>query len=311
VGDALRAMGVERDLELVQIEGVKTVEWIHRRSGDAEIYFLCNQENISQHGLTHDGLQISFSGAEDCDPGRDTAKLEVAFRVIGRQPELWDAVTGARRDLPEFQEKQGRTVVPITLAPVGSCFVVLRKPIAGTSRSARTMNFPALKAVATLEGPWTVKFDPRWGGPEQVSFDNLDDWTLRAEEGIKHYSGRATYEKTFDMPNAVQIAGSSVYLDLGTLHSIAEVRCNGKDLGVLWCPPWRVEVTGTLKPAGNKLEIDVINVWANRVIGDAALPEEKRFTWTSLSETISALKPDSKLIPSGLRGPVVPYLEEP
>ena len=93
-------------------------------------------------------------------------------------------------------------------------------------------------------------------------------------------------------------------MDLGRLRSLAEVRLNGADLGVLWCPPWRVEITGILKPTGNELEIDIINVWANRVIGDLDLPEDKRVTWTSLGDTISALKPDSRIVPAGLYGPV-------
>ena len=93
-------------------------------------------------------------------------------------------------------------------------------------------------------------------------------------------------------------------MDLGKLRCLAEVRLNDQDLGVLWCPPWRVDVTDTLKPTGNVLEIDVVNVWANRIVGDLSLPEEERLTWTSLTDTISALKPDQSLVPSGLYGPV-------
>jgi hypothetical protein len=95
------------------------------------------------------------------------------------------------------------------------------------------------------------------------------------------------------------------------LYTLAEVRLNGKDLGVLWCPPWKVEVTGLLKPTGNTLEIDIINVWANRVIGDTPCPREKRLTWTSLSDTNWTLEPDRRLIPSGLYGPVTLSQEQP
>jgi len=278
VDEAMKKLGITRDLEFKRVEGVGTVDWIHRRTDDADIYFISNQEKISQHGLSHDGLQISYAGAESLDAHRDTAKLEIAFRVSGRQPELWDAVSGKIRDLPEFRQENDQTIVPITLPPVGSCFVVFRKPIAKTKPGGTAKNFPALKTVATIEGPWNVQFDPKWGGPEKVTFEKLDDWTKRPESGIKHYSGRATYRKTFDAPPAARKSGQRVYLDLGTLHSIAEVRLNGQDLGLRWCPPWKVELTGVLKPTGNKLEIDIINVWANRIIGDAALPEDKRLT---------------------------------
>ena len=304
VGDILRKLGVKPDLEFRQIDGVKTVEWIHRRSGDADIYFISNQENISQHGLSHDGLQISYTGAESLDARRDTAELEAAFRVVGRQPQLWNAVTGTIRDLPEFREENGQTIVPITLAPVESCFVVFRKSTDKNTPQYNRMNFPTLKTAATIEGQWKVTFDPKWGGPGQVTFENLDDWTKRSEPGIKYYSGRAIYHKSFDAPQSVCEPGRRVYLDLGVLHSLAEVRLNGKDLGVLWCSPWIVDVSGILKPVRNNLEISIINVWANRIIGDASLPEEQRITWTSQNDTIKALKPNHKLIPSGLRGPV-------
>ena len=122
--------------------------------------------------------------------------------------------------------------------------------------------------------------------------------------GIKYYSGKATYKKVFDLKEHAVEKKGKVYLDLGHLRSMAEVKINGKDLGVLWCPPWRIEITRFLKPKNNSLEIDIINVWANRVIGDSALPEKERVTWTSLSDTRWALKPDHKLIPSGLYGPV-------
>ena len=143
-----------------------------------------------------------------------------------------------------------------------------------------------------------------------MTFDKLEDWTKRAEPGIKFYSGRATYKKTFDAAEGIRARGKRLYLDLGTLRCLAEVRLNGKNLGVLWCPPWRVEVTELLKPTGNALEIDIVNVWANRIIGDAALPKEKRVTWTSLTDTKWALKPSDRLIPSGLRGPVMLYVDE-
>ena len=304
VGEVLLKLAVKPDMEFKRLDGVKTADWIHRRTGDADIYFISNQENISQHGLSHDGLQISYAGAESLDAQRDTAKLEVAFRVTGRQPELWDAVSGNIRNLTEFHEENGHTIVPITLAPVESCFIVFRKPIETTSLPDTRKNFPTLKTVATIEGPWNVEFDPKWGGPGRVTFDNLDDWTARPEPGIKHYSGRATYRKSFDAPQFTSDPGRRTYLDLGTLHSLAEVRLNGKDIGILWCPPWQVEITGMLKPTGNVLQINITNVWANRIIGDAALPERKRLTWTSASGGLSDLKPDHKLSPSGLRGPV-------
>ncbi|WP_394353192.1 glycosylhydrolase-like jelly roll fold domain-containing protein [Mucilaginibacter humi] len=67
--------------------------------------------------------------------------------------------------------------------------------------TAKNKNFTAPVTIATLIGPWNVSFDPKWGGPKNIVFDNLQDWTLRPENGIKYYSGLATYTKQFDMPS--------------------------------------------------------------------------------------------------------------
>ncbi len=311
VGDVLKSMNIRADVEIALRDGQGPIEWIHRRTGDADIYFLSNQRNIIDHGVSLEIWERRQGSLAVNELEKDAAHLEVAFRVSGRQPELWDAVAGSRRDVPEFRVEDGRTIVPLWLPPSGSCFVVFRRVLSDPPKPPSGKNWSVLKTAAQVEGPWTVAFDPKRGGPGPVTFDRLDDWPQRPEPGIKFYSGRATYTKTFDAAESVRAPGHPVYLDLGMLRSLAEVRLNGRDLGVLWCPPWRVEVTGLLKPAGNTLEIDIVNVWANRIIGDAALPPDKRVSWTSLGDTIMALKPDARLVPSGLRGPVTLQIEEP
>jgi hypothetical protein len=310
VDQVLRSMGVDMDVEIIRREGGNPIEWIHRRWGEADIYFISNQQNIIDHGVSVTIMDNRHGVLEVNELERDAARLNVAFRVAGKQPELWDAVSGTRRDLPEYRLHNGRMIVPLSLPSSGSCFVVFRRTISDHPKSPDGRNFPELKKVAEIEGPWTVAFDPKWGGPAEATFDKLEDWTTRPEPGIRFYSGRATYKKTFVVAEAIRERGKRVYLDLGTLRCLAEVRLNGKNLGVLWCPPWRVEVTELLRPTGNTLEIDIVNAWANRIIGDAALPKEKRVTWTSLSDTKWATKPSDRLIPSGLRGPVLLYADE-
>jgi hypothetical protein len=161
-----------------------------------------------------------------------------------------------------------------------------------------TANFLTYTPVQELTGPWTVQFDPKWGAPASVEFSTLEDWTKRPEENIKYYSGKASYIKRFDA--AAMQPGKRYFLDIGVVKDIAELTLNGKKLGVLWTSPWRVEVTGLLKPTGNVLEIVVVNCWPNRLVGDAALPPEKRLTHTNI-----AFKPDAPLMPSGLLGPVM------
>jgi hypothetical protein len=179
--------------------------------------------------------------------------------------------------------------------------------------SASKVNFPKTKPVATIEGAWEVAFDPKWGGPEKITFDKLDDWTKHTERGIKYYSGIATYRKNFDLPHK---SGKRIFLDLGTVHDIARVKLNDKDLGVVWCAPWRVDITDTVKTTGNALEIEIANRWPNRLLGDQQPPDKDARTvkWESGflegkefktgRYTFATTSGPGKLLPSGLIGPV-------
>jgi len=287
-----RADGLAPDIEFRDTSAGAQFDWIHRRDRETDIYFLSNQSTL-------------------------TATAPIVFRVTGKQPELWDAVTGGIRSLPEWREENGRTIVPMQFEPRQSWFVVFRKPTT-EDRRLKTGNFPKLATVQELTGAWTVTFDLKWGGPERVTFEKLEDWTTRPEDGIRHYSGTATYRKTFDLSSPVT-RHSSLFLDLGAVKNIARVRLNGRDLGVVWTAPWRVDITNALRPGANELEIDVANLWPNRLIGDATLPKEKRFTTTNVrtydtmtsgaygckkcAERKKTGKP-AELLPSGLLGPV-------
>ena len=223
------------------------VKAIHRRDGDTDIYFVSS------------GTWAAGSG-------------QCVFTVSGRQPELWDPVDGSRRELGEFSVADGKTTVSMQFAPCQSFFVVFRKPIASSAHANSTSNFPATKPVGEIAGPWDVAFDHRWGGPAQpVVFANLQDWTKHAEAGIRYYSGTAVYRKEFAAP--VSQVGR-VFLDLGTVKHLARVGLNGKDLGVVWTAPWRVDITDALQAGTNHLEIEVTNVWANRLIGDEQEPAD-------------------------------------
>ena len=257
--EALTALGVQPDFD-------GDLDWIHRRAGDADIYFLSNRQ-------------------------ARPVSVAATFRVNGKLPELWDAVTGSIREAADFSQHDGRTVVPLEMEPYGSLFVVFRQP--GTPRHGT--NFPQLTQLLDLGGAWDVSFDPHWQGPDHLTFDHLVDWTQRPEDSIRFYSGTAIYRKTFDVP---QQAGR-IYLSLGELSMLAEVRLNGHNLGVLWCPPFRVDITDAVKPAGNLLEVSVVNSWYNRLIKDQSSPETQRLTATNIR-----LKANAKPAASGLLGPV-------
>jgi hypothetical protein len=150
-----------------------------------------------------------------------------------------------------------------------------------------------------LEGPWTVTFDPRWGGPGPVTFEQLVSWPDREEPGIKYYSGTATYRVRFARPSSAG-PDESIALNLGDVRELAEVRLNGQPLAVLWTPPFRVEVGAALRDGENTLEIDVVNFWPNRIIGDDALGVSQRVTKTNIRKLTRA----TPLMPAGLMGPV-------
>ena len=258
------------------------LDFIHRRQGDADIYFVTNSKPSA-------------------------VSTACTFRLQGKQPEIWDPVTGGHRPATAFSQAAGRTTVPLEFTPYGSLFVVFRDPIAADAKGATASNSPVYTALQTIEGPWTVKFDAKWGGPAApVSFARLEDWTKRPEEGIKHYSGTAKYRTSFALGPTSETGKARVYLDLGTVKELAEVRINGRDLGAVWCPPWRLDVTDALKPADNTLEIDVVNMWPNRLIGDGLLPPEKRLTKTNVQMYYKPPKTGGqhKLLESGLLGPV-------
>lgn len=278
--EVLLADGVKPDFTYAsQTEHPSDFDYIHRTSGDAEIYFVSNRQNQS-------------------------ATQDFSFRVTGKQPEIFDPVNGSIRLANAFQQADGCTTLPLELDRFGSCFVVFRKAIARELAGKAESNFPKLVQSQNLGGPWNVAFDPAWGGPTNVEFSELTSWTGRSEDGIKFYSGTATYNKAFDLSEGSTNQARRIYLDLGNVKALAEVRLNGKKLGILWCYPWRVDITKAVKATGNVLEVDVINLWPNRVIGDLNQPKEKRFAKTHEAFRFDMLTKNTTLIESGLLGPV-------
>jgi len=267
----LKGMGVKEDFT-----ATGPVRYGHRRAEDRDIYFVANRT----------GTPI---------------KAACRFRVDQGSPQLWDPVTGEQRPLLQFERADGLTVIPMEFDALQSFFVVFsgkaEKPASTTEK-----NFPELKTGHELTGAWDVAFDPKWGGPEKITFDTLQDWTTGPEPGMKYYSGIVTYRKSF---NLAKVPGGKTCLDLGVVHDMARVRLNGQDLGVIWCAPWRVEVTGAIKVGNNHLEIDVVNRWPNRMIGDKQPADANaRTTGRYTLSTHDPYNAQSALVPSGLLGPV-------
>jgi hypothetical protein len=162
-----------------------------------------------------------------------------------------------------------------------------------------TVESGPMPAPMEIAGPWEVKFPAGLGAPESAVFDKLASWTNHAEAGIKYFSGTATYVKEIDIP--AEMLGKQLYLDLGKVKELAGVRLNGKDLGVLWKPPFRVDISQAVQPGKNLLEVMVTNLWPNRLIGDQFLPETERITLNSDDKHFAK---NSALLESGLLGPI-------
>jgi len=224
------------------------VRYHHRTTPTEEIYFVSNRSDT-------------------------IIDVTANFRSSGVAPELWIPTTGERRALPEYSDDGKLTNIPLRFEPYESYFIVFRSGVA--HKATEKENFPKLQTVQTLDAPWEVSFDPKWGGPEKVVFDTLSDWRNNENEGIKYYSGTAFYQTTFKTLSLKDFKTSRVFLDLGKVKNLARVTLNGKDLGTLWTSPWRVEITNALQEGENTLTVEIVNLWANRLIGDEQFPADE------------------------------------
>ena len=285
VARVLASMGIAPDFE-----SDARLRYTHRREGETDLYFVAN-------------------------PAERRVTAQCSFRVVGRQPEIWNPVTGARQAVPEFEEKDGRTRMPLSLEASGSAFVVFPFGVGSQTRSIafgvpvppsggpKSRLKPELRTrtphVTDLPGPWRIRFQPGRGAPEEIEMEQLIDWSQSSDPRVKYFSGRATYQTTFAF-DAKLAPDAKVTLDLGQVFVCAQVRLNGQDLGALWWAPFKLEITDAVRPGVNTLEITVANLWPNRLIGDQTLPPQERVAWT----TWNPFTKDTPLLKSGLLGPV-------
>jgi len=263
----------------------------HHRIGADDFYFLSNQKE-------------------------EARAVTATFRISGKQPELWDPVTGKTQDARIWKAlDDGRTEVRFDMPVAGSMFVAFREPT-----SSKWKNSPPLnpQELMSLNSDWSVAFDPKWGPEAPVKFDTLVPWNEHANKAIKYFSGSAVYRKSFTLPKIKK--GETLQLDLGQVDVMARVTLNGQDLGLLWCSPFQVDISSAAKPGTNELEIEVTNLWINRMIGDDVfkyrniypkiregqpLPaDSKRATYVFQFRGRNSWKKTDALRSSGLIGPV-------
>ncbi len=273
--DLLRQREIGPDFAAKIAGSPAALRFIHRHTSEAEVYFVACPETAA-------------------------VRADCTFRVTGRQPEIWDPVTGERRPAVAFRQADGRTTVPLDFGPEGAMFVLFTKPIPVTQQGAAASNSQPETAAIPLAQPWQVQFDKAKGGPEEpVNFANLSDWAEHGNPAVQYYSGPAVYRTEFARPADVG-PDAELWLDLGEVKNVAHVAVNGQPVGIAWTAPFRIKLPAELKATGNKLEVEITNLWPNRLIGDASLPPEDRITRTNVTRFTA----DSPLLPSGLLGPV-------
>jgi len=244
--EALAAANIEKDFDYAR--GLDAdLAWLHRRSADADIYYVVNTTDSA------------------CD-------FDARFRVAGREAELWHPDTGAIEPA-NYSITGDRTIVPLRLAERESVFVVFRRV---ASAPSRTTPHPVTSLVATIDGPWDVAFPENLGAPALLQLTKLEPLSANGDDGVKYFSGTATYTKTITAPGEWFRPGAAVILDLGRVADIAEISVNDRSLGQLWKAPYQIDVTDALQPGENLFEIKVTNQWTNRIAGDRIAADGKK-----------------------------------
>ena len=294
VSQVLAKLELQPDLSWIAPSAVSRIAWIHRRLSDAEIYFIANQSHSYQaieatfrvqgqqpELWLPDTGQREPAGLWRLEPdGRATVTLNLdpkgsVFVVFRNAPLAADHVAGLTVKSTGSNFRGGGPQAEIR------CLDNKNRLLAWENGKYTVTSAAGLKVISEvgsvpppceIGGPWRVDFQPGRGVAKPVVFDKLSDWSAHPDQGVRYFSGTAAYSCTFDVPADFIGDDRMIFLDLGKVAVIAEVKLNDHDLGILWKRPYRVNVGGLLKATGNKLEIRITNLWANRLIGDERYP---------------------------------------
>lgn len=311
VAEVMKDMAVEKDLEI--LAGGNSIVWTHRKTADADIYFVANQS-------------------------RKPVGAEILFRVAGMLPEIWDAEKGTTTQKVTWEKEDGRTKVSLELESLQSLFVIFRKQTKDTG-SGKSIDVSE-SIVSEIAGPWKVLFKPVKAQESfEVNMDSLYDWTISADKRLKYFSGTATYSKNVHLIKKEIKDAQAVYLDLGKVGGIVSLKINGREVAVLWKHPFKADITRYVKPGKNVFEIEVTNTLTNCLIGDEQYPldikfgrldyagkvfrgrwlleypkwlytGDKRPTERKTFTTYNYYRQDSPLLPSGLLGDKIRIIVE-
>ena len=269
--EVLESLSIEPDFSYSKPSEDTELLYIHRQVDGTDIYWVNNRSDRVEN-------------------------LEARFRVSGKEAEIWHPETGATEKV-SYSIANGATTVPLHLEPNDAVFVVF-----GNKAKQKIVSVPSIEEtkLAVINGPWEVSFESKVGTPFKANFETLSPWNENENNDIKYFSGSGTYSKTINIP-AEWISGEGkICLDLGEVENLAEVIVNGESLGIVWKKPFRIDIGSALNQGENLLQIKVVNLWVNRLIGDQQPEVEQALTYT----TMPFYRADSPLKPSGLLGPV-------
>jgi alpha-L-rhamnosidase len=271
---ALEAHGLAADFAY-SADKPAAVLFVHRKLADGDVYYLNNRQDIP-------------------------LQLNAHFRVAGKAPQIWRAMDGSMQ-AASYSMNAGTTDVPLTLGAQEAVFVVFRQ-----DTKALALHVPERHMVplATLTAPWHIDFQPNRGAPPSKELAKLAPLNENADAGVRYFSGEATYTSSFTAPKAWH-THTPLWLDLGDIGDIAEVRVNGKLIGTAWFAPYRLDISAAVKRGANALSVRVADTWVNRLIGDKQ-PGAKPITFTAAP----TYQPNAPLRPAGLLGPVTLYGEK-
>ncbi|MBQ8008717.1 MAG: glycoside hydrolase family 2 [Bacteroidaceae bacterium] len=263
--EVLDQIGVKPDVNISD-----DLRFVHRHTSRADIYWINNPEGPAK-------------------------TVELSFRVKGKKPEIWHPETGKREEVT-YHIEGNRTVVKVKMVENDALFVVFNGP---AEQDAVTL--PELKesALLTLDTPWNVSFQEKRGAPASAQFDKLINLADSEVDGIKYFSGVATYTNSFSL-TADQLQAEQLLLDLGNVGVMAEVTINGQNMGLYWKSPFRLDIKDALQAGDNSIKVKVTNLWINRLIGDSRPEVTEKITWSQYP----FYNPRSQMSPSGLMGPV-------
>lgn len=277
LSEVLSKEGIVRDFDYAR-ELDSELAWLHRRTKEADIYYVANL-------------------------AKNPAAFQARFRSEGREAEVWYPDTGDIRPAG-YRIEGNRTTVPMKLAAHEAVFVVFRRPAKEAFRASAPDGEE--RVLAALEDGWELSFPEGLGAPPRIEMPKLIPWTSHAEEGVRFFSGTATYTKTIQLGKECFDPDHALFLDLGKVGDLAELWVNEHSLGVLWKPPFRADVSAALREGPNQIRVRVTNQWTNRLIGDQGLPEDKRIL---SSKTLPPARHGDGRKPnlpeSGLLGPVL------